>query len=615
MSQTTSLQDLILGYCEQVGGLVEPPAYGVHEVLLPEEIAARWGVAAHQRFLFAEESQSSAAEGEALRLHYGHPLVEKIVDELRRRTANSLSFINNVRLEKPGLLAVIEKTLQIPNSRVFAIPGAMERRRLYHYVRFNFKASLIADEKREVILPVWMHLQSGCPVRAEEIERLAALDAANEFRHLDPGEVEWLPTPPANPLSEAALRPLLERARLAARAELGEALQSMEKRLQRYLELDRARLQQYYDDLAKDAEKRLHKAEEERRPALEAKLAAIETERKLKLADVEEKYRLRIELELVNLAVIAQPKLDLRVEIKRRSVSTQRRVIWDPLLHLVEPLTCDVCGMPGAELHLCENGHLAHAGCLAAQCVECKRVFCQRCAESVQACVVCGRAVCVHSLARCPQCQRITCHDHLNLCHAADGAPQAPTPPGEATSPAAEKRAPASRAAESKATAEAKAGAEAKAAAPRKTPPKSKAPPAAHPEAPAKAAADRIDVYSDPANDRIVAYVLVKKHELAVRSWQMTDSGILLHCRCEKEHCAADSYYHRPAPADQIEAQMGRMIEALRSEYQVPPAKIHYYHVRQEQPFEERKLKLPARWKDPAALAEATQGFLDLYKR
>jgi len=41
MNQDTSLQDLVLGYCQQVGALVEPPAFGVHEVLLPDEVARR----------------------------------------------------------------------------------------------------------------------------------------------------------------------------------------------------------------------------------------------------------------------------------------------------------------------------------------------------------------------------------------------------------------------------------------------------------------------------------------------------------------------------------------------------------------------------------------------
>lgn len=611
MSQNASLQDLILGYCQQMGGLVEPPAYGIHEVLLPEDVASRWGIAAHQNFLFTEESKlwaegGATADGNyATLLHYGHPLVETVVEELRRQSANGLFFVNNIRLEKPGLFAIIEKALGLPNAKLFAVPGAVERRRLYHYVRFNFKASLVADEKRELLLPICMHLQGGYAVQWDEIERTAMLDIDNQFGHLDPAQPEWPSKPATNPLSEDVLRPLLERARRAAYGELGDTLQSMEKRLQRYLELDRARLQQYHDDLKKDIERRLQKAEKDRRPALEPKIAAIETERQAKLADVEQKYRLRVDLELVNLAVIAQPKLDLKVEIKKRTATTQRQVAWDPLRHIVEPPACDVCGLPGDELYLCENSHLAHAGCLAPQCVECKRTFCQKCAESVRDCVVCDRPVCMHSLVHCPDCQRVTCHEHTNLCHAVNGEPERLQPVGSAppskiaalpvgaTPPLTKPVATGWKSSQKQEPAKA-----------RKSPRNTRATPSS------PTTADRIEVYSDPAHGTISALVLVKKRELATRVWELTDSGISVRCYCEKEQgCRANGYIHRPAGPEQIEAQMAHFLNLLRSEYQVPENKMRYYHVRQEQAFDERKLKIPSRWKNPEVLAHANEGF------
>jgi len=64
----------------------------------------------------------------------------------------------------------------------------------------------------------------------------------------------------------------------------------------------------YYADLQRDLEKRLSKAEDERQPALQSKLAALHDERQSKLADAEQKYHLRLDLELINLAIIALPK-------------------------------------------------------------------------------------------------------------------------------------------------------------------------------------------------------------------------------------------------------------------------------------------------------------------
>lgn len=601
MSEDTSLQELVLGYCRQVGGLVEPPAYGIYEILLPDEVAARWGVEPLQKLVFTSETQSAGdLPGEVTRLTYTHPLVETIVEELRQQAANGLFFVNNVRLEKPGLYTTIEKALTLPNLRLFPVYGAVERQRLYHLVRFNFKASLISDEKRELLLPVWMNLQGGYLVDATEIEHLAILDGESRFPPLQAAEPTWTS---GAALSIEVLSALLDRARRSALIELAPTLTSLQKRLQRFLELDRARLSDYYGDLIKDAQKRLRNAEGERRPALEAKLAAIQSEQQSKLADVEEKYRLRVDLELINLAVIAQPKLDLLVEIKKRTQAVQRRVVWDPLRHIVEPLCCEVCGQAGEELHLCEEGHLAHTSCLAPQCVECKRTYCQRCAGKVQACVVCDRPVCIHSLVKCPQCQRVTCHEHVNECHAAQGAPrrpQAEASPREAAAPVVG------------------TSPQAEPAAARKSPRRQEAPKLrpARRTAPPAVTGDYLDVYADPAQGIITAYVMAKKRELAVRRWEMTAEGISSQCYCEKgRECEYNGIVYRPAPANQIETQMMSLVTELRSEYGVGSSKVHYYHIRQGQVFDERKLKVPSQWREEAVLAAARQGFEQLAAR
>ena len=120
MTQTISLEEMVLGYCHQVDGLVEPPAYGAFEVLLPDEVAARWSISPHQRFAFGPETDpnpENAGTRNAVHLHFGHPLDEKIVDEVRTKTANERFYINNARPEKPKLYEVIEKTISLPNAK------------------------------------------------------------------------------------------------------------------------------------------------------------------------------------------------------------------------------------------------------------------------------------------------------------------------------------------------------------------------------------------------------------------------------------------------------------------------------------------------------------------
>ncbi|MBI3161652.1 MAG: hypothetical protein HYZ23_04045 [Chloroflexi bacterium] len=611
---STSLEGLVLGYFRQVGALVEPPAYGAYEILLPDEAAARWGISPHQKIVFDAAHQQDGVTF----LHYGHALIETIAEELCGQSANGQFFINNVRPEKPGFASEIEKAFSLPNSKIFFIHAEKEKIRHHHYARFNFKVSLVADEKRELVLPVWMDLQNGYPVSGAEIERLGILDEENQFLHAPSAPAFWNDEPALTPgpsperrgepaLSPKTLSALLERARQAVPHELGETLSNLQKRLAHFLELDRARLNDYYDHLLKDAKKRLQKTEEDRRAALEAKIGVIQAERESKLLDVEQKYHLRIQLELVNLAIISVPKLDLMVEIRKRISTIQRAVTWNPLLHTIEPLLCDVCNRGGMTLHLCENGHLVHAECLAPQCVECKRTYCQACAQEVTECVVCARPICAHSLTRCKECQRVTCAEHAGECHALDGEPRKIVAGGEKveeTEPASGKKEASAKVASASGVAKKSVRKEIQKAKP--IPQKFGAPP--------KPLADYVEVYSDPAEGTITAYMMRRQSELAVHWWAMTDEGISVNCRCEKMwNCESNGMVFRPS--DDIERQMSLLLTRFREEYNLPDKKTRYFQIRLGKPFEEKKLKIPSGWRDEAILEKARKGFDELSKR
>ena len=595
----------MLGYFRQVGALVEPPAYGAYEVLLPDEAAGRWGISPHQKIVFDAARQQNGVTF----LHYGHALIETIVEELRGQSANGQFFINNVRPDKPGLPSEIEKAFSLPNAKIFFIPAEKEKVRHHHYVRFNFKVSLVADEKRELVLPVWMDLQNGYPVSGVEIERLGILDEENQFLHVLSAPAFWNNEPALSPKTLSAL---LERARQAVPHELGETLSNLQKRLARFLELDRARLNDYYAGLLKDAQRRLQKADEERRSTLETKVTVINTERESKLLDVEQKYHLRIQLELVNLAIIGVPKLDLMVEIHKRTSTVKRTVTWNPLLHTIEPLPCDVCKRGGTTLHLCENGHLVHAECLAPQCVECKRTFCQTCAKEVTECVVCARPICVHSLTRCRECQRVTCAEHAGECHALNGEPRKII--------GIEKKVEEAESSSGKKDASAKVVSDPQNVA-RKTARKEiqKVKPTPQTQArlrvaPPKPLADYVEVYCDPAEGMITAYMIRRQSELAVRWWAMTEDGISVNCRCEKMwNCKSNGMVFRPS--DDIERQMNLLLTRFREEYHLPDNKTRYFHIRVGKPFEEKKLKIPSSWRDEALLEKARKGFDELSKR
>ncbi|HID64708.1 MAG TPA: hypothetical protein EYP49_18475 [Anaerolineae bacterium] len=650
------LADFVLNFCREAGAIVEPPAYGVYEVLLPDELAARLGVPAYQRFAFDDTSlvllpdlQSGGEVGadEVTHLSYGHPFVERLIEAARQRPACARLYVNDVRLDKRGLADLARQTLSFPNARLVEVPvpkgierpDQTESPALGHYVRFNFKAALITDEKREQLLSVLMDAQGGYAVKElAEIERLVTLETTPGFEHLPVMPPAWLPG--EEPLSRRALEGLLERAKRAALDELAEPLESLQRRAARFLELDRARLEQYYDDMERDLKRRLERAADDRRQALEDKLVAVQAERKAKLADAEAKYRLRVELELINLLVIAQPRLVLPMNIQNRTATVTRTVVWNPLLHRIEPLICDVCGRASFRLFLCTGGHLAHEECLLPRCVDCKRVYCRLCTEQMEACVVCGRPVCVRSLNRCPTCGRGTCREHVGLCHAAEGEPARLEMEAaeEPAAPPPEPRPETFDAAQDKPVEEpvlsAVEGPEPeKVEAPpkpsvEKKPEKKKPPipPAGRraartkrtpPTRRATAAGQKIEVYTNAADPVVTAFVIASRgRELARRTWELVEDGIAVWCRCEKgPFCPADQTMLGPETADEIEAQLQAEIEALRREYRVPGKRVNFYYFLHDAPRPERRLLLRGLWKDDVALSRARNTFMKTYTR
>ncbi len=593
------LARFVVGYLEHEGSIVAPPAYGVHEALLPDGLAAQLHVEPYLPLAF-----EAYENPDAVPLSVGHPLVEAIAGQLVQVPGHAQVFINHLRLDKKGLFDVAAKTISLPNARLSPARGASEQTTLHHYMQLNFKAIFLSDEKQEQIISVVFDVQGGYAVHEAALrERLVSTETESAFPHLEVARPRWLGTD--DPLSPVTLQALLPRAQAAAAAVLQDRLVAMQARTQRLLELDAARIDDYYDSLQRDLQQRLARSEtadEERRRNIVSKIEALRTERQAKLADVQARHQLRVELELINVLVTTVPKIVLPVEIGNRRVTITRALVWNPLIHRLEPLVCEVCGAPGDGLHLCTSGHLAHRQCMAPQCIECNRVYCQSCRDQVLACVVCGQAVCQASARLCPDCGRHTCSAHQKLCHAADGQPAvlpavqpaAPAPPVMAAPPAEPTVAPRPKTRP----------------AAKKPPAATRKPPPAVPSTQPATTAVRINVEIFEDRAEIVAYVMRSTHRvLATRAISLTPDGIGVSCNCEKQPCPANGWLYRPAGADALLGQINDFLVALRQEYYLPPKRVNYYYLRGSQVNERPVFVLPAVWRNENMLAEARRGF------
>jgi hypothetical protein len=608
------LARFVLGYLAEQGSIVAPAAFGVHEVLLPEVLADRLKIEPYLNLRF--DSDDGTPSDDSLRLSVNHLLVDRLAGELLKTDANSQVFINHMRLDKKGLFEQAEKNIGIANARISLKKGAMEQQALHYYLRFNFKVTFVSDEKQESLASVVMDAQNGYAItEPQHLQRLFATETTPGYPHMSVASPRWLGAAAIDAVQ--TYQALLERAQNALEAQLSPRMTAMQQRIQRFLELDQARIEEYYDALEADLRRRIERAETSESgrglKGNQEKLSTVQGERTAKLSDIRARYQLRLEVELVNVQRIVQPKVILPVEIGDRRLTVTRYVVWDPLLHELEALVCDVCGQPGENLHLCTGGHLAHEECLAPQCIDCKRAYCQLCAEQVQACVVCGEPVCRPSLITCPQCKRGTCREHQGLCHAADGQPAVLTPAQADVVPAASavvpppstRTVPAPKTGKSALPAKGSRATKSTASSKKSQPIR----PGQKPQEP-KITAKQVQVIISATEPAVVVRAMrTSSRPYAIRTIELQPNGISIHCECEKENCPADGWIFRPATAEYLAEQIEKFVGRVITEYNFPASKVEYYmlYALDRRPL--RGFTLPPVWFDEVRLEFARQGF------
>ncbi|MFQ5433605.1 MAG: hypothetical protein ACE5FD_01900 [Anaerolineae bacterium] len=184
----SELETFVLGYLKQLDSIVEPPVFGIHEVLLPDEAAERWRTAVYQRLTFNDTEDDSAT-----RLGYNHPWVERMVAEAREQTASTQTYINGLRLNKKDLDKMAMKEWAVINGRVSQQRRATQSRVRSTYVCFNFKADVISDEKQEQLVSIIMDAHTGYPAaEAALIEaQAAAAEPDGVLDSLSDAPVRW----------------------------------------------------------------------------------------------------------------------------------------------------------------------------------------------------------------------------------------------------------------------------------------------------------------------------------------------------------------------------------------------------------------------------------------
>jgi len=155
-------------------------------------------------------------------------------------------------------------------------------------------------------------------------------------------------------------------------------------RLERRLERDGRRIEEYYAALRREVEQRGTRGRET--PQLVAeKLEAIEVEERRRRQDLRRRYTVTLRIEPLGVLAVRVPGLRARIRIQRRKRERHAHLGWNPIARQLDRWLCAACGAEAAAPHVCDEMHLLCPAC-SPECPGCGRPSCPACRSGPCAC-------------------------------------------------------------------------------------------------------------------------------------------------------------------------------------------------------------------------------------
>lgn len=346
---TNSLEGFVERFLELNGAEVEKKPHGL-DALLPEHLALCLNTPEYVHL------STETNVGDKFGIHYGSPLLEKIVD-----SACDTAPIIGCRLEfnyikRQGFDRLIRDQFSFYNS-VGRVKSAAEVRTEYLLLTCRYLAQ--SDEQKEGLFELTFNLESGALVP----EMSEGFDASEKAFEAESGEASI----PAGKIGEI-LTWIRHRAGRILDRELGPFQDSMNRRFRR----DTANLDEYYADLKKEMEASLKRPgmSEHLRSDRKAKIGLIPEELERKKADLFKKYSIRASIYLSGGIRIRMPAVRLLYEASAGRNKKTLSMTYNPATKSMDPLVCDGCGDSTYAIRFCDRLHVLCSMC-SGKCPAC----------------------------------------------------------------------------------------------------------------------------------------------------------------------------------------------------------------------------------------------------
>ena len=343
-----SVSGFVRRIIERSGGVVEEVEPGLFEALLPPPLETL--VVSEPLVALALDADAIASHPDARLATVGSPFMDALIGYASERGVAVVGWIVVDRLRRKGIREELERAVVFTNCRVRYDPADPDIL-TDAYLQLNYRVTFFSEERRERLYVIPISSHTGRPT-FDLVPLLPRLE-------IDDKKLLGVIDAPRRPVES-----VLASAREALRAKVAEEVERRQEHSRRRFAAEASRIAAYYDQTARDLERRLARADDEKkRESIASKIDATRIERERKLRELGETYRLRIRARLANARLLYQQKSYYKIHLDRGKTTRTITVAYDSVLDRVEPPACDVCDRVTGRLSLSIEGRL--------ECPEC----------------------------------------------------------------------------------------------------------------------------------------------------------------------------------------------------------------------------------------------------
>jgi ribosomal protein S27AE len=343
----SSLESFVLRFVEHAGGVAEAVEPQVYDVLAPEPLDRELGA----RIVFDPEALADYPSAQLLA--FGNPALDALFALAQADKRAARVYVRGLNVNPHNVQSLAAQSLTLAPGVTLRVSA--HRPLHYAHALFWFQATFVSDEKtqRTFHAGVDLHYKRS----ARHLDRLVREHGDDLLA--DDAPIAY-PEAPALTL-EAGYALALEEALAAITIAAHERLND----LQRALGLETRRIDTYFDDMRAELDARAERADDAEAGArFAAQRAALDREQAGQLADLRRKMALAIDVKLINLLTIWQPKIRIDAALRDGKTESAPFVLtYDPLQKRLDAPACPNCGRSTFALRYTKQGRLHCADC------------------------------------------------------------------------------------------------------------------------------------------------------------------------------------------------------------------------------------------------------------